>query len=81
MNALPENLPYIGTDRKFDNPDDVACKLEPQQPVQCFSSNVLAQRIRLFQDNFPGRVSYAVKANPSAVVIRRSEERRVGKEC
>ncbi len=70
MNALPGNLPHVGTDRKFDSPDDVARKLEPQQPVQCFSSNVLAQRVRLFQNNFPGRVSYAVKANPNAVVIR-----------
>lgn len=45
-------------------------KETPESPVFCFSAQQLAARARLFIDNFPGKVTYAVKCNASAPVLR-----------
>ena len=47
----------------------VARHLQPEEPVFCFSADALRAKLRLFQDGFPGLVSYAVKSNPSREVI------------
>ncbi len=39
------------------------------EPVFCFSPSGLQARLAQFRAGFPGRVSYAVKANPSAAVL------------
>ena len=44
--------------------------LQPDEPVFCFSPSTLAARAQLFIRNFPGLVTFAVKANPSVDVIR-----------
>ena len=48
---------------------DVARRLAPDMPVFCYSAATLRSRARLFVDNFPGAVSYAVKANASPHVL------------
>ena len=48
---------------------DVARKLGPDAPLFCYSAATLRARAALFKQGFPGEVSYAVKANPSAHVL------------
>ncbi|MBL4749254.1 MAG: type III PLP-dependent enzyme [Amylibacter sp.] len=42
----------------------------PDLPVAFFDPAVLADTARMFQQGFPGLVTYAVKANPTARVLR-----------
>lgn len=53
----------------FLNAADVARRLAPDMPVFCYSAAALRTRAKLFIENFPGDVSYAVKANPSSHVL------------
>lgn len=48
---------------------EVARKLDPDAPLFCYSAATLRARAALFKQGFPGEVSYAVKANPSAHVL------------
>jgi len=48
---------------------EVAQRMAPDVPVFCFSRNALAHQLKRFQDGFPGKVTYAVKANPSPEII------------
>lgn len=57
-NALPLDAAALSED------------LQPDEPVFCFSPSTLAARAQLFIRNFPGLVTFAVKANPSVDVIR-----------
>lgn len=41
----------------------------PDDPVHCFRPQVVSAQARLFLDNFPGRVMYAVKSNPHPAVL------------
>ena len=45
-------------------------QLRPREPVYLFCADRLAQRAGQFLRGFPGTVSYAVKANPEARVLR-----------
>ena len=42
-------------------------------PVFCFSATALQSRAALFIENFPGEVSYAVKANSNHVLSTLAE--------
>lgn len=44
--------------------------LGPDQPVACFRPHTLKRSAQWFTRNFPGKVLYAVKANPSPFVLR-----------
>lgn len=55
-------------DRYRDSADMVRA-LRPREPVYCLYSDTLAAEARRFLDGFPGRVLYAVKANPHPAVI------------
>ena len=48
---------------------EVARELNPEEPLFCFSRNQLLERLKLFQEGFPGTVSFAVKSNPSKQVL------------
>jgi ornithine decarboxylase len=48
----------------------VAKAMLPEEPVFCFSPANLAKRAKQFTDNFPGLVTYAVKCNSSAPVLK-----------
>lgn len=54
----------------WDNPAEIIRSLQPENPVLVFAPSVLQQRAREFIAGFPGLVTYAVKSNPDAAVIR-----------
>jgi ornithine decarboxylase len=56
--------------RTYHTPLDLVRERSPERPVALVRPDVLAVAARWFQDNFKGDVLYAVKANPSAWVIR-----------
>jgi ornithine decarboxylase len=53
----------------FEDARDVARRLDPEEPVFCFSAAQLAAKLREFEAGFPGLVSFAVKSNPSSEVL------------
>ena len=60
----------IRTDRLYADARAVIRHTGPSQPVYLFCEPELQRSARRFQLGFPGVVSYAVKANPNARVIR-----------
>ena len=54
----------------FHSPEDVIRRTRPDIPVTCFREAALQGAARWFLSNFPGRVLYAVKANPAPYVLR-----------
>ncbi|NJM29180.1 MAG: type III PLP-dependent enzyme [Rhizobiales bacterium] len=55
---------------KYRDAAEVSATLSPQEPLFCFSAPQLAARARQFIGHFPGEVSYAVKCNPEAAVLK-----------
>ena len=53
----------------FHTPLDLVRLRHLERPVVCARPDRLAQASQWFQDNFPGEVLYAVKANPSPWII------------
>ena len=53
----------------WSNPTEFLRTAQPENPVIFFSPTVLQAAARRFIDGFPGMVTYAVKTNPSDVVI------------
>lgn len=47
----------------------VATRLQPEEPVFCFSASQLLAKAETFLKGFPGTVSYAVKSNPAREVL------------
>jgi ornithine decarboxylase len=50
--------------------DDYLEQFKPDLPVAFFNPDVLCDTARIFCRNFPGLVTYAVKANPDVQVLR-----------
>lgn len=48
----------------------VAATLQPASPVTCIRPHAAAKAARFFGEKFPGKVLYAVKANPTPELIR-----------
>ena len=63
QSELPNNLP-------FANCQDVILKKSPNQPLFLFSRKMLSQISKQYQLQFPGEVSYAVKANPNKLILQ-----------
>lgn len=53
----------------YHTPLDLVRSRHVESPVVCARPDRVAQASHWFQDNFPGEVLYAVKANPSAWVL------------
>lgn len=53
----------------YDTPDEVVRRNRPSIPVTCYRPAALHSAARWFLDNFPGKVLYAVKANPARYVL------------
>lgn len=53
----------------YDRPDDVVRALRPDIPVTCFRPAALQQAADWFSLNLPGKILYAVKANPAPYVL------------
>lgn len=61
---------HSGTFAEFQNTREVLQQLKPEDPVYLFNREHLANRAMDFQTEFPGLVSYAVKANTRNRVLR-----------
>ena len=55
---------------KFQCVDELVKALQPIDPVYCLRKNSLKIAAETFKNNFPGDVLYAVKCNPSEMVLR-----------
>jgi len=53
----------------FSNPIDFLTSVQPEDPVLFFNPRVLRETAACFQSGFPGQVTYAVKANPTDMVL------------
>jgi ornithine decarboxylase len=53
----------------FADAAELSHRLDPADPVFCFSAEALRSRIMEFLESFPGEVSYAVKANPGQHIL------------
>jgi ornithine decarboxylase len=54
----------------FRSVDDVAKRLKPEGPVQCFFPATVRAQAESFVGQFPGKVLYAVKCNPGVDFLR-----------
>lgn len=54
---------------RWDRPSSALNRLRPDHPVYFFSPQILQNTTRSFQAEFPGEVSYAVKANDRIEVL------------
>jgi ornithine decarboxylase len=57
------------SDPRFASSAEMVASLEPTEPVYCIYPELLRSLARGFLDAFPGRVLYAVKANPEPRVV------------
>lgn len=56
--------------RQYDDVGRMIADLAPEVPVYCIYANRQRRVVEEFLEGFPGRVMYAVKANPSPHVLR-----------
>jgi ornithine decarboxylase len=74
MTALAEisslNTDGLNAHATFADSARVARIMSGEKPVFCFSPDALASQARLFLENFPGEVAYAVKSNPGEAIVR-----------
>lgn len=54
----------------FGRITDVIAELNPRGPAYCIYPHVVQRDVRRFVDGFPGRVLYAVKANPEPRIVQ-----------
>lgn len=54
---------------EYPSPVELIRKLLPDIPIACFRPDAVETAAAWFLNNFPGKVLYAVKANPSPLVI------------
>ena len=62
LNVVPAPLPADAI--------EVAQATLPEEALFCFSADALRARLALFTSGFPGKVSFAVKSNPSREVVK-----------
>ena len=53
----------------YGGADDLVLRRRPDVPVTCFRPEALEAAARWFSGNFPGKILYAVKANPAPYVL------------
>ncbi len=56
--------------RKFGSVSELVNTLKPEDPVYCIRPKSIKKSVEFFKNNFPGRVLYAVKTNPSEKIIK-----------
>lgn len=71
MRPSPDPLPGADPPRpgRYADARAAVAALAPREPVYCLYPHVLERIARRFLDGFPGRVLYAVKANPDPRVL------------
>ena len=55
---------------KFKTVEELVNQLRPDEPIYCIRKNSIQVASKFFQNNFPGKVLYAVKTNPHPIVIK-----------
>ena len=56
--------------QKFKSVDELVNTIRPVDPVYCIRPNSIKIACNWFKSNFPGKILYAVKTNPSEKVIK-----------
>ena len=56
--------------QKFKTVDDLINQLKPEQPIYCIRKKSIQLASKYFQNNFSGKVLYAVKTNPHPEVLK-----------
>ena len=56
--------------QKFKSVDELVSQLKPERPIYCIRKNSIHIASKTFQNNFPGKVLYAVKTNPHPEVLK-----------
>ena len=56
--------------QKFKSVDKLVNQLKPTEPVYCIRRNSINIASKFFQNKFPGKILYAVKANPHPLVLK-----------
>ena len=51
--------------QKFKSVDEIVSELKPVNPIYCIRKNSINTACNWFNKNFPGKVLYAVKTNPT----------------
>ena len=55
---------------KFKTVEKLVIQLRPDEPIYCIRKSSIQVASKYFQNNFPGKVLYAVKTNPHPLVIK-----------
>ena len=55
---------------KFKTVEKLINQLKPNEPIYCIRKSSIQVASKFFQNNFPGKVLYAVKTNPHPLVIK-----------
>jgi len=56
--------------KKFKTVDELINVIKPSDPVYCIRKNLIKKATKVFLQNFPGKILYAVKTNPHPFVIK-----------
>jgi len=56
--------------QKFKTVDELISQLKPERPVYCIRKKSIHVASKTFQNNFPGKILYAVKTNPHSEVLK-----------
>ena len=55
---------------KFKTVEKLVNQLRPDEPIYCIRKTSIQVASKFFQNNFPGKILYAVKTNPHPLVIK-----------
>ena len=56
--------------QKFKSVDELVNTIRPVDPVYCIRPNSIKIACNWFKSNFPGKILYAIKTNPSEKIIK-----------
>ena len=56
--------------KKFKTVDELINVIKPSDPVYCIRKNSIKKSTKVFLQNFPGKILYAVKTNPHPFIIK-----------
>ncbi len=56
--------------QKFKSVEELVKQLRPDKPIYCIRKNSILSASRFFQNQFPGKILYAVKTNPHPEIIK-----------
>jgi len=56
--------------KKFKTVDEFINVIKPSDPVYCIRKNSIIKAAKVFIQNFPGKILYAVKTNPHPFVVK-----------